>query len=371
MAEHTEISDLPESAGMARWFAPVLADGSDACAENLITRMAFLRHQGIEIPLTHNVADWDNCWICSPFTHFITYAIEEIRRATGPATGKLIGSMLGLWGRRLRGQDFNRVVMVNNALFSTCPWPRFARASAAPLVGALRERFPGHARIFRSLNHRECPDFIDGLAEHGLILLPSRQVWWYNPDDPVVAGSRDFQADVRMLRRGDLEVVSGRTFVDADYHAAIRLYQQLYIDKYSAHNPRYTARWLKHLQESGILEMTALRAPGGDMVGVEGRVETHGVMTSPLVGYDTSLPAKLGLYRRLAAIPLVAARTRGIPLNLSAGVGKFKSLRGGEPVMEFLAVDVHGLPAARQRPWKILAAFANHVLAPYARAHGL
>ncbi len=371
MADHTEISDSPESASMARWFGPVLAHGSQACAANLDTRMAFLRHGGVEIPLTHNEAEWDNCWICSPFTHFITYAIEEIRRATGPATGNLMASLLGLWGNRLKDREFNRVVMVNNALFSTCPWPTLPRQSAAPVIHALRERFPGHARVFRSLNYRECPEFIDGLAEQGLLLLPSRQVWWFEPKDPVVARSRDFLADARLLQRGDLELVQGRIFTPTDYQQSVALYRQLYLQKYSHHNPQYSEGWLRHLQEAGIMELTGLRAPDGRLVGVEGRVESHGVLTSPVVGYDTTLPVKLGLYRRLAVIPILEARQRGIPLNLSAGVGRFKASRGGEPVMEYLAVDLHGLPSFRRRPWKILAAFARHVLAPYARSHGL
>ncbi len=90
-----------------------------------------------------------------------------------------------------------------------------------------------------------------------------------------------------------------------------------------------------------------------------------------MVGYDTSLPKSLGLYRRLAVVPVLEARRRGIPLNLSAGVGRFKALRGGEPVMEYLAVHDRHLPRWRRRPWTCIDWISSKILAPHVQKHGL
>jgi hypothetical protein len=62
---------------------------------------------------------------------------------------------------------------------------------------------------------------------------------------------------------------------------------------------------------------------------------------------------------------------RGIPLNLSAGVGRFKALRGGEPVMEYLGVYVRHLPATRRAPWRAVHELSTRLLAPHVQKHGL
>jgi hypothetical protein len=100
------------------------------------------------------------------------------------------------------------------------------------------------------------------------------------------------------------------------------------------------------------------------MAGVEACGLVNDVMVSPVVGYDTSLPQSLGLYRRLAAVPVLTARECGVPLNLSAGVGRFKRLRGGEAVMEYLAVIDSHLPANRRFPWRFIEILSRGLLAP-------
>jgi geranylgeranyl diphosphate synthase type II len=57
--------------------------------------------------------------------------------------------------------------------------------------------------------------------------------------------------------------------------------------------------------------------------------------------------------------------------NLSAGVGRFKALRGGEPVMEYLGVYVRHLPATRRAPWRAVHELSTRLLAPHVQKHGL
>lgn len=365
------IRDHPRDATLARWFAPVLEHGSTWCAPNLATSLAFLRVDGIEVPLTVNEAEWDNSWICSPWTHYVTYAREEIDRATNRATSALAGLLLGGLGAWFRRAELNRVVMVNNWLLSTNPWPRWEPRDLPGILAALAARWPDHAIVFRSLNEKESAPLLRALAAAGARILPSRQVWWYEPGSEAVARSPEFRKDANLLRRGDLELVPSGDLGAADFPALTELYKDLYLEKYSRHNPRFSCAWLLHLHREGLARFTALRNPEGRLVGVEACAEIHGILTSPVVGYDTSLPKSLGLYRRLAAVPVLEARRRGIPLNLSAGVGRFKALRGGEPVMESLAVHDRHLPSRRRRPWACVEWISSQVLAPHVRKHGL
>ncbi len=136
------ISGQPRETTLARWFAPVLEHGAAWCAPNLETTLAFLRVDGIEVPLTVNEAEWDNSWICSPWTHYVTYAAEEIDRPTGPLTSAAVGALLGGLGAWFRRADLNRVVMVNNWLLSTNPWPRWEPRDLPGVLDALVARWP-------------------------------------------------------------------------------------------------------------------------------------------------------------------------------------------------------------------------------------
>jgi hypothetical protein len=371
MGPEAIISDEPADTQLRAWFAPVLEHGSRWCAPNLETRCAFLRVGEIELPLTTNNAEWNNSWVCSPFTHFVSYAQEEICSAVGPVIGWPASVMLRLIGVWLRSVAFNRVVMVNNWLMSTNPWPAWDGCDLPAALDALRSRWPDHAFVFKSLNDRADARLLAALSDAGARLIPSRQVWWFEPGSTAVKNSTNWKHDLRLLHRDDLERVPHADLMPADLAPLTALYHELYLGKYSAHNPAYTAAWLGHLWQHDLLRFTALREHGGGFVGVEACGILHGTMVSPIVGYALSKPRAMGLYRRLAAVPVLAAQRAGVPLNLSAGVGKFKASRGGEPVMEYIAViDAH-LPGRRRRPWQVIEWVSRHVLAPMTRRLGL
>jgi len=364
MENEIAISSMPAETHLAEWFGPVLDHGARWCAPNLKTRCYFLKVDGFELPLTVNEAEWENSWVCSPYTHYVTYAQEEVRRAVSPGLGVPFAALLEGVGGWFRAAECNRVVMVNNWLMSTNPWPAWNGRSLSATLDRLKARWPSHALVFRTLNARESGPLMEALRAAGARLIPSRQVWWYDPGSIAVKRSRDVRKDAALLNRGDLERVDHEDLSESDFPSLQALYEDLYLRKYSQHNPRYSVDWLLHLWRGRNLRFTALRHPDGHFVGVEACGPIHRTMVSPIVGYDLSLPASLGLYRRLAVLPILAAREQGLPLNLSAGVGRFKAHRGGEPVMEYLAVVDRHLPLARQLPWRFIEVLSRGVLAP-------
>ena len=123
MAAEIHIGSEPRDEKLQRWFAPLLQHGSTFAGPNMDTRPAFLQTPGGELPLTINDAEWDNSYVLSPWTHYITYGSTELQHLPGRllrALGVILLKGLGKW---LRRSDFNRVVMVNNWLLSTNPWP--------------------------------------------------------------------------------------------------------------------------------------------------------------------------------------------------------------------------------------------------------
>ena len=356
---------------MQRWFEPMLRNGSRFCADNVQTDFAFLKSGEIELPLTINDAERDNSWICSPWTHYVSYAREEmVRNSRGLAgwAGKAVLTPLGAW---LRRTEINRAVMINNWLLSTSPWPRWNAQRLPKLLETLIRQWPSHALIFRSLNGKESGPLLAALRRAGALLIPSRQVWWFDCDSPKVRRSRDVRKDVGLLRDDRFQLVPPEDLQPPDFTRLRELYAQLYLDKYSRHNPQLTTEWMAQAHAAKLLRFTALRGTDGRLTGVEGCGVINGILTSPIIGYDRSLPADAGLYRRLAVIPILESQRLGVPLNLSSGVGPFKANRGGIPVMEYLGVFVRHLPAWRRRPWQVIHWFSENVLAPYVRKRNL
>ncbi len=77
-----------------------------------------------------------------------------------------------------------------------------------------------------------------------------------------------------------------------------------------------------------------------------------GLITALSIGYNPQHPQKVGLYRLAFALYLEKAARAGTMVNLSAGAGEFKMLRGAAPVQEFDAVYDYHLPMRRRLQWQ-------------------
>jgi len=101
--------------------------------------------------------------------------------------------------------------------------------------------------------------------------------------------------------------------------------------------------------------------------GLRSNVALGGTVTAPIVGYDTHLPQRLGLYRLLMATVYDRAADLGCRINLSAGAAGFKRLRGGLGVIEFSAVYSRHLPQPQRRALDLLAGVTRHIGEPLMR----
>lgn len=362
-----ELTDIPTTEFARKWFEPILRSGATACAANTDTTIRFINAPEADIPIAISAAGWENSWVCSPWAQYFGYAQEEIARSGQGKLGAATARAIGILGAAAKRSAFNKAIIVNAWLASTVPFPKTRSGTATAILRLLQKAYPEHAIIFRGLNTSESGDILDELAPLSL-RLPSRQVWLYSPGDKATLRSRDYKKDVELLNDGELNIVPNSELQAADLPRIWELYTQLYISKYSAFNPQYTSDWLTHLWNSGLLDITALKA--SRIMALEGSVEFNGVLTSPIVGYDLSASKELGLYRRAACIPIIKCHKLGIPLNLSAGVGRFKMLRGGRHCMEYNAVCLSHLPGARRLPWLAIQAVSAPIFR-HVRKHNL
>jgi hypothetical protein len=267
-------------------------------------------------------------------------------------------------GAALRRADIDRAVTINNWLLSTNLYTALARDALRDWINEVRERWPDHAIWFRSLNDAWTPDWIAALLEEGAILLPSRQVYLYSDITRLACTQPNLKVDLKLLARTELRRCDNDDIRAADYARIEQLYALLYLRKYSNLNPAYRASFVEAWHRAGLLKLTGFRNGAGVLQAVVGTFERAGVVTAPLVGYDTSLPQKLGLYRLLMAAVLKYAADSRQRVNLSAGAAHFKRTRGGVPAIEYSAVLAHHLSARRQGALRGLGWLTTHIGVP-------
>ena len=226
------------------------------------------------------------------------------------------------------------------------------------LTRYLIRRYPGSAIVFRSINAMSDRRGFDALRASHYWLVPSRTVYMLDTASDHYLQHSNVQTDLGKLRstrysRAEDSAVLAR-------HAArfAELYRALYLGKHSRLNPQYNAEFFSLVLESGYMVHRAFMENDRVDAFFSYLVE-NGVMTASLIAYDLSRPQKLGLYRLAVAGMIAEAAERKALLNMSAGSGYFKMLRGGVPVQEYDAVYDRHLSAHRRMTWACLRAVAH------------
>jgi hypothetical protein len=338
---------------------------------NVQTEVDAIEAGGALFPITVNDAEPDNAWVCSPLTTYASYAVEEVQRLGHPMlTAPLKGLARGV-SHWLRHASIDRAVAVNNWLVSTNAYPDLSDVGLDDVLAEAMRRYPTHAIWFRSLNSAHHADWLRALSDRGCILVPSRQVYLFDNVATLARHRTDLKRDLALLRKGDRDNRITRHFDDADFRRIAELYADLYMRKYSALNPFYAWTLIKAWSQAGLLELSGIRDDAGVLQGAVGIVRFGNLLMSPIVGYNTSLPAKLGLYRMLSALVMQQAITDTCMVNLSAGVAQFKRQRGGQPAIEYSAVFANHLPRRTQVALKILSAATRHIGVPIMQRYKL
>lgn len=349
------------------YILPLISGQSSSCyIHNVHTRLLVAAVDGIPLPVTVNDAEYDNSYVCSPYTHYVTYAGEELSHLRNRPAEALLGGVLNMIGLLLRKARFNHVVQVNNWLLSTNLYPALSPGQLAAVIDEIRRRYPRHAILCRSLNRTTCGRYLEAVQKKGCKLVPSRQIYLLHGRREQDAASAEavsqpVNAKARWLVKRDRGLITKNGYTISgpadmqpeDVPRIKELYNMLYIHKYSVCNPQFTEQFIHLAIEKGTLELYGLRK-NGRLDAVLGFFVREGIMTAPLFGYDTTMPQKTGLYRMLSAVLIGIAEERGLLLHESSGVGQFKRNRGAVAELEVTAVYDRHLPFMTRACWTIL-----------------
>lgn len=365
--------DTPDGDYARRYVTPLMRDGATAHVANAPTRVAVARVDEHLLPVTINDGAERGCYVVSPYNHYVDYAREELVTLGEPAAEAALGMALHGLGGVLRLGAIDKTVHVNNWLLSTNLYPKLTRAQIAAVTRLLAARFPDHAIAWRSVNTAEGEALWRAFEAEGHQPVASRQLYWQRPAEDAFYNHdhrKIWRKDRKLLDRSAYERLGHADLREADLPRLKDLYDQLYLEKYSRHNPQFTLAFLRTALHDGTLELRALRhRETGAIDGVAGYFVRGGTLTTPLFGYDLGLPQQVGLYRMLTVLMYLEAQERGLLLNMSSGAAGFKRCRGGRGNVEATMVYHRHLPIGRRAAWDLLAGAINGLAVPLMRQY--
>jgi Acetyltransferase (GNAT) domain len=374
----TTIDTLPwpdsEVAVLARdYWVPLMKLGANYFIDNVNTQSLALAIDDLVLPVTVNDRESNNSYVCSPYSHYITYSKAELYTLENPPLEQVLAVLLNLMGGILNLGKIDRVVIINNWLLSTNLYPNVSGEQIAAITAHLKDYFPTHTIIFRSIDTYLNNHLLDIFKQHNYQPIGSRQIYLFNPKEIGSIGSKmrwRLKQDFNLIEKQGYEVIDGDLISTTEIPRLVELYKALYLEKYSDNNPQFNEHLLELALKHKTLQIRALRK-AGKIDGVLGFYEINGVMTTPLLGYDPSLPQSVGLYRMLSAQLTTEATKRGVILHQSSGAASFKRFRGFAANIEYSAVYCLHLPLYRQLTWQVLGFLVNRIAVPLMKKYKL
>lgn len=318
-----------------------------------------------------NDTEWQNSYVCSPYTAFVLYAEDEARqKIKNPIIRFFLLALIKLLSVWLKSAKINKNIHVNNFLLSTNPYSDWNGNFLDELTIFLTKEFPDHAIIFRSLNEYQHTNLLNTFKSADYQLIGSRQVYIYDEDFETWNRHNNNRQDRRIIKNKALIYVSHEE-MKGYLSEAVKLYNLLYLDKYSRHNPQFTELLFQEWHEKNLVNFQGYKSAENQLLTFSGCFVYGNTITSPLVGYDTSKPQKDALY--IHAIRLIfdyKFKTKQL-LNLSSGASYFKRIRGGLPSIEYSAVYMKHLGFYRRSIMKILQFISNRIGVPLLKKYEL
>ncbi len=364
--------DTDEGKRMRSFFEPLFKGGSETLIANVQAQVYILHIDDLFIPLTVNEKEYHNSYVCSIYS-FLLYAEEEMERHRKHILRFILYPFLTFLKVWFRWSKINQLVIVNNFLLSTNLYHSLSSCQAHRICQFLKGQFPNHAIMFRSLNSYTEEKLIHDLRTMGCDFITSRSVYFFDPKNYSKLPSKKrwiIQKDKKLREQDNIQILQHNDFHIGDALELKRLYDLLYLEKYSYFNPAFTVRFFEQAIQNQTFTLSGIRYEGR-LVGVIGFFKIRGIMATPIVGYDTKLPESLGLYRMLTASVLEDSLSSNTIFHMSAGVGHFKRQRGAFQELESMAVLCHHLPFYRRFIWKSLGILLNKIGSPILKRYKL
>lgn len=348
----------------------MLAGDAPALVSNVSSRLSTMDVAGRTMPVTVDDGAIGGSYVCSPHSAYVLYARAELGLLGFGLLAWPSRAALAALGLLLRAARINRIVHLDNWLLSTNLHGGWRGEGVEAARRALAGAHPGHLIGIRSVDDWSSPGLREALLADGWILVPSRQIWVVDDLERDWTRRSDHRNDRRLVARSPLVLSDLERVEAADARRIAALYGKLYVGKYSALNPILTPRFIEASARSGMISYRVARDEDGAIAAVAGMWERGGIMTAPVVGYDTARPKREGLYRIAVWMFMERALQSGWRLHGSAGAAHFKRMRGARGVIEWNAYHAAHLAPARRKAVEALSLALRRLVVPMMVAKG-
>lgn len=372
--DKTNVDKLPwpdnECSRFAKDFlVPMLLHGTSHYIDNVHATLQIALYRDLILPLVINDQDrFDNSYVCSSHSLYIGYGKEELKLINNKTLRKMLEGLLSIFGAVLRIGNVDKTVYVNNWLLPTNLYHPISQEDIRILTTELIKRFPNHSIAFRSINTIHPQDLLVNLKNSGFAFLISRMIYYTDTQNPEPFASRMFKSDLNLYEKSPYQKKQTKALSIESAERICKLYRMLNIEKHSSYNPQFNANFVHMIASNPVFTLQTFEL-NGQIDAALGYFHLGKVMTSPFFAYDTSLPQKIGLYRKISTLLLLDAKEKMAWLHQSGGGGSFKKLRRAEDALEYTAVYYRHLPLRSQLPWKILEKLVNPLFKRFLRSY--
>lgn len=342
-----------ESQSERLFLTELVKQGVHPFVKNVQTKIMVLKLGSVILPITLNEHEYDNSYVCSPYSYYIGYPRELIEKINIPLVKKPLKGFLWCISKWFRLMQINKVIIVNNWLVSTNLYPKIEPWQIDKIKLFLTHSFPTHSIIFRSINDVMHGPIVESLKHQRFKLIPNSQFFYTDPRTTRLFESRLYKSDLKLLKESGYEVVELNDLSENEARRLVDLHRSVYVEKYSLLSPHLTDRYLDLIHREGFLKLKVIKK-NGEIDGVVGYMIRNRIMSCPLFGYDRKKPQELGLYRILNTILMEEARQHQVLFHQSAGASAFKKMRQAKSGIDYTAVYTGHLKMGRQFPWAFL-----------------
>lgn len=297
-----------------------------------------------------------NTYPVSINTMVFDYSKDELIKIKSKILRLALLIFINLCERVFKAFKMDANVFLNNYIFSTNFFnTQWESLNINNLTEQIISKYKNHAILLRCINDVQNQNLCKNLLKNGWIKLVSRQVYIFRNWNTVLQ-HHNTNIDLALLNSKRYKFRELNKDSLEDFNIAEKLYNKLYLDKYSRNNIQYTAEYLRELYLNELITLKLLvDTQNNTPVGVVGIVGEGGVITAPIVGYDTDLDKHEALYRRIIIYIIKYAMDNDLLLNLSSGASNFKTMRGAEAHLEYMFVYTKHLPVYRRFIWRLLS----------------
>lgn len=342
-----------------RYLLPLIKEGPENFISNAKTRLSILNLGERIIPFSVNEAEYDNSYLLS--TYFVIANLKEKLKKLPTWIRLFADPLVNLLGKFFKLIKINKVVIINNWLLTTNLYPDFTREELGKITHFLRDRFPDHYLMFRSIQNYKGKAVFEGLNFEKYRMIPSRHVYLYDPlrkKELSPSIIRKQKKDANRLLRSGYAVETAQTLSDGELARLLELYQNVYLSKYTKFSPIYTEKYLREAIQNKTLYFKLLKKEN-TIYGVAGFFQKNDYLLIPFFGYDTKLPQEESLYRMLSSVIMEEVERLNVVSHQGSGAPDFKKYRGFQELQEYVAIYDRHLPFIRRLFWVLGEKFSS------------